>query len=162
MNTDLIKIAVALFCGLLIGFEREYQDKPAGLRTIMFIVLGATLTTIFSLKYVGLGNEFDAIRAIAYYLVAIGFVGGGIIRKSTKTDGITTATLLLPMSVVGLFCGIGEFSIAVISTCVIFLVLMLKYVHLKMKVVLGGKHEKSKRQTKRHSRRIRKRTGIKS
>jgi len=158
MNVDLLKILVALFCGLLIGFEREYQDKPAGLRTIMFIVLGATLTTIFSLKYVNLGNGFDAIRAIAYYLVAIGFVGGGIIRKSTKTDGITTASLLLPMSVIGFFCGISEFALAIIATCIIFLVLMLKYVKLKLKVKLGGKNEKVNRKTKRSSRRLRKGT----
>ena len=151
MNFDLLKILVALLCGLLIGFEREHQHKPAGLRTIMFIVLGATLITIFSLRYANVnGIEFDAIRAIAYYLVAIGFVGGGIIRKSTKSDGITTATLLLPMSIVGLFCGIGEFAIAILSTCIIFLVLMLKYIHTKIrknifKIWFGTAKRKKKR-----------------
>ncbi len=145
MNTDLLKIAVALLCGLLIGFEREKQDKPAGLRTIMFIVFGATLTTIFSLKYLSVdGVSFDAIRAIAYYLVAIGFVGGGIIRKATKTDGITTASLLLPMSVVGFLCGIGDFFLAIISTLIIFLVLMLKYIKIKLFLKFNG-HKKRRK-----------------
>ena len=147
MNIDIIKILVSIGLSSIIGFEREKSDKPAGLRTIIFISLGATLIVIFSLKYAKISSiNFDSIRAIAYYLVAIGFVGGGIVSKSKNTsDGVTTCALLLPMTIIGLFCGIGDFYFATIITLVIFLVLMLKYIKIKLKLKLnGGKHVKKK------------------
>jgi len=101
MINYLIGIGLSLLLSALIGFERESQDKSAGLRTTMLICLGATLTVIFTLELVKiaqpLGISFDMIRAIAYYLCALGFVGGGIIYKCGKElRGITTAALLLP------------------------------------------------------------------
>lgn len=127
----LSRIAVSFFLGLIIGLEREQADKPAGLRTILFIMLGATLAVIFSLKYIGIVEKFDAIRAIAYYLVAIGFVGGGIIgRKQGKIEGITTASLLLPVSLIGFLCGIGDYFLAIVSTIIIYIILKLKYIKI--------------------------------
>jgi len=80
----LIRLLVSFLLGFLVGYEREQQDKPCGMRTIIFITLGATLTVILTFKLdilKDLNNSFDAVRAIAYYLVAIGFVGGGIINR---------------------------------------------------------------------------------
>lgn len=163
MVEDLIKIGISILCSILLGFERESQDKLAGVRTIILISLGATLTTIFTLKFIKIGSSFDAIRAIAYYLVGIGFIGGGIINKSRKTDGITTASLILPVSLIGALCGIGEFYLAITSTLIIFLVLMSKYIHTKfkdnfIKIWFGGKHGQINKKIKRLNRRIRKRT----
>lgn len=138
----LLRIALSFFLGLIIGIEREQQDKPAGLRTILFITLGATLTVIFSLKYTNITESFDAIRAIAYYLVAIGFVGGGIIgRRQGKVEGITTAALLLPISVIGFMVGIGEYIFAIVATLLIYFVLKLKY----LKIQLITKKQRRKR-----------------
>ncbi len=145
MNTDLIKMVVSLFCGLLIGLERESQQKSAGLRTITFITFGATLITIFSLRYLKITETFDTIRAIAYYLVAIG-LGGGIIYRNTKkeVEGVTTSVLFFPMSVIGFFCGIADFGIAIISTFIIFLILMLKYVKIKLFLKFNGRKKERK------------------
>jgi len=148
--TYLYRIGLALILSLFIGWEREQQHKGAGLRTISLITLGATLIVITTLKwdiYKGLNNSFDAIRAIAYYLVGIGFVGGGLIRqKNGKLLGLTTASLLLPVSVIGFLCGMGEYILAVISAIIIFFILKLKYVKIRF--------EKVNRRRKRRCRRI--------
>jgi len=145
----LLRIGLSCLLGLIIGLEREQADKPAGLRTILFIILGATLTVIFSLKFVkdtsALNINYDAIRAIAYYLVAIGFVGGGIIgRKQGKIEGITTASLLLPVSIIGFLCGLGDYSLAIVATLIIYLILKLKYIKIKIQVMKKRKNNVKK------------------
>ena len=131
--SDIIKIGASLVYSLILGYDREKADKPCGLRTIVFICLGATLTVIFTFKLHKFNVDFDAIRAIAYYLVAIGFVGGGIItHKRNEIDGVTTASLLLPVAIIGFFCGIGELILAGIITLLCFGILKFKYVTNKL------------------------------
>ena len=127
----LARIGLSLLLSALIGSEREYNEKPAGLRTIMSICLGATLIAIFTLKFIKtIGLNFDAIRGIAYYLVAIGFVGGGIINKG---EGITTASILLPVTILGFFCGLGYYILATVSGLCIYGILIMPYIMIKLK-----------------------------
>jgi putative Mg2+ transporter-C (MgtC) family protein len=135
MIQDYIKLGLSLLLGLFIGYEREKADKPCGIRTITFIMLGATLIVLATLKWdiYALNNTFDAIRAIAYYLVAIGLMGGIIGRRNGKFEGTTTASVLLPLTIVGFLCGMGEFGLAVISTLIIYGVLKLKVMGDKIK-----------------------------
>ena len=146
----LLRIGLAVLLGLIIGLEREQQDKNAGLRTILLIMLGACLITVFSLNYVKVTNElgisFDAIRAIAYYIVAIGFVGGNIVGKNKgKVSGLTTSAVLLPVAVVGFLCGTGEYVLAIVATILIYAILKLKYLRIKIGLVKkrGKKNVKS-------------------
>jgi len=128
------KIVLCILLSSLIGIERETNDKPAGLRTIMLVGLGAALITIFTLQFGLLNNSFDTIRAISYYVASIGFLGSGIIRVGTNnSEGITTASILLPLSVIGFFCGIGEFIPAIMGTLLIYIILNLKYLERKIK-----------------------------
>ncbi len=141
----LYRIGLALILSLFIGWEREQQHKGAGLRTISLITLGATLIVILTLRwdvYTELKNSFDAIRAIAYYLVGLGFMGSGLIRqKGGKLVGLTTASLLLPMAVIGFLCGMGEYTLAIVSTLIIYFILKLKHV----KITLTKTRKKRKR-----------------
>jgi len=135
----LIKLGLSLLLGAIIGYEREKNDKPAGIRTIMALCFGATLISITTLemaKMVGINlTNFDAIRGIAYYLVAIGFVGGGIVRTyKGKIDGITTGAILLPITIMGILIGLGKFELAILSFFGILVILMLKYVKIKIQL----------------------------
>lgn len=130
------KIFYTVLISALVGVEREQADKPCGVRTVTFITLGATLVTILTKLWFGIPDgihllinaEFDTIRAIAYYLVAIGFVGSGIItRNSGSLEGVTTASLLLPMSVMGVFVGMGEYFLSGLISLTIWFILRLKY-----------------------------------
>jgi len=134
----LIKLGLSLLLGSIIGYEREKNDKPAGVRTIMSLCYGATLISMVTLEMAKMSTiitDFDAIRGIAYYLVAIGFVGGGIIRiHKGKIEGITTASILLPVTIMGILIGLGKFELAILSFFGILIILMLKYVKIKVKL----------------------------
>jgi len=129
---NLVSIGLALLTGLFIGYERERSDKPCGVRTIIFIILGATLATIVSYKWSA--GTYDSIRFSAYYIVAIGFVGGGIItRRHGKLEGITTAALLLPVTLIGVLYGMHEYSLGVTTSIITYAVLESKYFYKRIK-----------------------------
>jgi len=133
-TTQILRLIVAVLYSGLIGYEREQQHKPAGLRTCMFVTLAATMIMIFSEIMVGRGLSMDAVRAGSYMLTGIGFLGAGIIMsKGSKVEGITTAAMLLVLVPLGLLIGIGELVLAGACTLLIYFVLKLKYVQIKMK-----------------------------
>jgi putative Mg2+ transporter-C (MgtC) family protein len=122
----LSKIGLALLLSALVGYEREKHDKPAGMRTIMFICLGAALSIIFAQR-LDVANQM--IRIPAHFLTAIGFVGSGsIIVLNKRVEGITTAALLLPVTIIGFFCGMGEFILAIATCICVYTILKLKYI----------------------------------
>jgi putative Mg2+ transporter-C (MgtC) family protein len=100
---DLISIAVSLLCGGVIGFEREYNNKSAGLRTIILICLGSTIITIVS-KH-GAGSDD---RIAANIITGIGFIGAGVIFKDKLSVlGLTTAAVIWTAAGIGMTTGIG-------------------------------------------------------
>ncbi|HVU96497.1 MAG TPA: MgtC/SapB family protein [Puia sp.] len=121
----LVKLALSIVIGGLLGAEREYRSKSAGFRTLTLICLGATLFTIFSQLVGGPGNPD---RIASNIVTGIGFVGAGVIFKgdsSSKVNGITTAAMIWVTAALGVTIGAGYLLIAVIATGMIFLVLFL-------------------------------------
>lgn len=105
-NEDILKLLVSVGTGAIIGFEREYHSKSAGLRTLILISLGSTLFTIISTK---LGT--DPSRIAANIVTGIGFVGGGIIFRQSSTGqitGITTAASVWVTAALGMCVGFGN------------------------------------------------------
>ena len=106
ITEDIIKLLISAGTGAIIGFEREYHSKSAGLRTMILISLGATLFTIISIK---LGS--DPARIAANIVTGIGFVGGGIIFRDTsngRITGITTAATVWVTAALGMCVGFGD------------------------------------------------------
>jgi putative Mg2+ transporter-C (MgtC) family protein len=123
-----IRILVAMVLGGLIGLEREYQNQPAGLRTHIILVVGSTLTTILAIQlpYI-LPAEVDGdmMRLVSGVITGIGFLGGGaILRLGANVKGLTTATSLWTMAVVGLAIGAGLYFPAVLTSAILLLVLV--------------------------------------
>ncbi len=119
VNEDVLKLLIAAGLGALIGVEREYHSKSAGLRTMMLIAIGSTLFTIISSK---LGN--DAGRIGANIVTGIGFIGGGIIfRENNRVVGITTAATAWATAALGMCVGIGYYKIATASSGLVLVVL---------------------------------------
>ena len=75
---DLYKALLALAAGIILGSEREFKDKAAGLKTITVICLGSTLFSIISYK-VGVADH-DTTRIASYIVAGVGFIGAGVIR----------------------------------------------------------------------------------
>lgn len=117
---------VAVICGGAIGFEREVSHKPAGLRTNVLICVGATVFMIVS-RHIGGGAPYtDPARLVAQVVTAIGFIGAGVILQSRGSiTGLTTAATILVLGAVGVTIGEGMFTVAVMTTVLIIVVLVL-------------------------------------
>ena len=105
-NQDLTKVIASLFVGGIIGLEREYHTKSAGLRTFTLICLGSTIFTILSMKF-GLSTSPD--RIAANVVTGIGFLGAGVIFKTDdRVSGLTTATIIWVTAALGMSIGGGH------------------------------------------------------
>lgn len=108
---DIIRLGVALLIGGLIGAEREYHSKAAGLRTMIMICVGAALFTMISDRIGGSGD-----RIAANIVNGIGFLGAGIIfREENRVKGLTTAATVWAVSALGMCVGAGQYEIALIG-----------------------------------------------
>ena len=117
--TLVIKIALSLLCGYLIGIERENSGKAVGTRTISLICLGSTLFCLMS------PNIFngDNSRIVAQIVSGIGFVGAGIIFKNgDEVHGLTTAATIWASAAVGSLVGMGLYIEAFIGTLAILFI----------------------------------------
>ena len=121
----IIRLLIAAGLGAVIGFERERDKQPAGLRTHMILVVGATLAMCLSIN-IGVDTGGDASRLAAQVVSGIGFLGAGaILRYGFNVKGLTTATTLWSMAIVGLAVGYGYILVGVVTTGIIVLTLTL-------------------------------------
>lgn len=120
IENELLLIFISVILGIMIGTEREYRNKSAGLRTFILVCFGSCLFTILSIK-IGVANPD---RLAANIITGIGFLGAGVIFKGdNKIDGITTATTIWATASIGMAVGSGYFYIALLGTVLILLVL---------------------------------------
>lgn len=104
---DILRICAAMLAGGLIGLEREYRDKSAGFRTLIFIGAGAASITMLSYK---IGGADDPARITANIVTGIGFLGAGaILRDGLRVAGLTTAATIWLTAAIGMAFGAGEF-----------------------------------------------------
>ncbi|WP_254169257.1 MgtC/SapB family protein [Chryseosolibacter histidini] len=115
------KLIISIVIGIIIGGEREYRNKSAGLRTIILICLGSTLFTILSSK---IGDAMGASRVAANIVTGIGFLGAGaIMREGLTISGLTTASTIWVAAALGMAVGAGEYALAFYSMALTFIVL---------------------------------------
>jgi putative Mg2+ transporter-C (MgtC) family protein len=113
---------LSVLIGLLIGIEREYRNKSAGLRTFILVSFGSCLFTILSLK-IGLANPD---RLAANIITGIGFLGAGVIfKEDNKVSGITTATTIWAAASLGMCVGAGYIFLAFIGVGLVLMILAL-------------------------------------
>lgn len=124
----LIRLGVAALFGAFIGFERELDNQPAGLRTNMILVMGAALAMILSIQisqqFVAFDIKGDPARLAAQVISGIGFLGAGaILHSGINIRGLTTAASMWTMAIVGLSVGAGHYFEAGVVTLILFVVL---------------------------------------
>jgi putative Mg2+ transporter-C (MgtC) family protein len=110
------RLVVAAALGGVIGVERELRGKPAGLRTQLFICMGAAFFTILSNDLAGtLGG--DHTRIAAQIIPGIGFIGAGsILHSRGSVTGLTTAATLFVVASIGMAAGGGLYGPALFAT----------------------------------------------
>src|SRR3989338_4301033 len=115
----LLKLALSLALGMLIGLEREIHKKPAGMRTHTLVCVGATLFAVMSVSFVE-----DPARIAAGVVTGIGFLGAGmILQAKDKIIGSTTAAELWALAAIGLAVGMGSYFAAIAAAFAVLLVL---------------------------------------
>ena len=114
-------LLATLLCGL-IGVEREFRGKQAGLKTMIMIGLGSTLFTILSVQ-IGLGTPD---RIASNIVTGIGFLGAGVIfKEENQIKGLTTACVIWIVAAIGMAIGAGYYEQAIGVTIVVLLALLI-------------------------------------
>ena len=116
---DLLNLLVAFVAGGLVGFEREFRDKAAGLRTLILICVGSTVFTILAVK-------LDIGNIAANIINGVGFIGAGVIMRDWgRVTGLTTASTVWLTAALGMAIGNSHYDLAVallaVSTAVLWL-----------------------------------------
>ena len=136
------RLTLAAALGSIIGLEREFREREAGLRTHLLVSLGSALFTIVSAF--GFHDvlthdpqvvvRLDPSRIAAQIVSGIGFLGAGaIIRQGLSIRGLTTAATLWVVAAIGMAAGAGFYSVAIITTVVALVALWpLRYVAYRM------------------------------
>lgn len=131
-----LRLVLAAGLGAVIGVEREWRDRTAGLRTHMLVCLGSAVFTIMSAYGFQAWYESvppdqrstivsDPTRIAAQIVTGIGFLGAGaIFRSDDGVKGLTTAASLWMMAATGLAVGAGYYELAVAATVLMLLVLV--------------------------------------
>lgn len=151
----LTRILSALLLGFIIGLEREMTNKYAGLRTNILVCLGACIFTIISIygfpTFADGDNVIvsqatgvrDTARIAAQVVTGIGFIGGGtVLRHGANVFGLTTAATLWVAASIGMACGAGMYSVAIIGTILSIITLVSVRVFEKNILVSSTKNTK--------------------
>jgi putative Mg2+ transporter-C (MgtC) family protein len=120
----LVRLLLAALLGGVLGYEREHHGKPAGLRTHILVAMGSALFVL--VPQLGGMNIADMSRVIQGVIAGVGFLGAGAIIKSRSQEdvrGLTTAAGVWTTAAIGVACGLGRESTAVLSTLLALVVL---------------------------------------
>ena len=124
-NTEFtIRVLVALLAGFIIGFERQWHHKSAGLRTNTLVAVGSALYVLLSIMIIH--PTGDITRVIGQVVTGIGFLCAGVIfREGISVHGLTTAVTIWCSSAIGCLAAAGYFVETFIAT---FLILAVNWV----------------------------------
>lgn len=111
----ILQLVLATFLGALLGVEREYKKKEAGLQTYSLVALGTCLFTLVSSQFVGFNPALLA--------VGIGFIGAGVIfHRENSTQGLTTAAGLWTTAAIGIAVGAKFYFLAIFTSFLAILI----------------------------------------
>ena len=117
----LFRLVAATILGGVVGYERERQGKPAGVRTHGMVGLGAALFTVVSLGGFAAG---DPARVAAQIVTGIGFLGAGaILHDRAEVRGLTTAASLWVTAAIGMAVGTGMLLMSFVTAGLVFILL---------------------------------------
>lgn len=121
-----LRLCIAAMLGGALGYEREKAGKAAGVRTHMLVALGAALFVLIPQQ--SGASEADLTRVVQGLVAGIGFLGAGAIVKGSSDEdvkGLTTAAGIWLTAAIGVACGLGRESSAILSTALALVILSL-------------------------------------
>ena len=123
-----LRFLCAMIVGMVIGIEREYTHRPAGMRTHILVALGACAVMVVGqlifAQYLPYGASPDPARLSAQVISGVGFLGAGtIMREGANVKGLTTAASLWAVAGLGIAAGGGYYTVAIVGTVFMFVTL---------------------------------------
>ncbi|MCD8124757.1 MAG: MgtC/SapB family protein [Lachnospiraceae bacterium] len=139
------RLVCAMFVGGVIGAEREWAHRPAGMRTDMMVCIGACAVMITSQQIFAQYNVYgatpDPARLSAQVIAGVGFLGAGtIMHEGLTVRGLTTAASLWVVACLGISVGGGYYAVALVATACVFATLT---IFRSLQKRLLGRHNSS-------------------
>ena len=134
----MLRLLCAMLVGVVIGTEREYTHRPAGMRTHMLVALGACAVMITSqlifYQYRPYGATPDPARLSAQVITGVGFLGAGtILREGTSIKGLTTAASIWAVACLGVAVGAGFFTVGLLgAVCMLITLIVFEWLQNKL------------------------------
>ena len=120
------RLLLAALIGALLGLEREWRQKTAGLRTNILIAVGTTTLTLMSIEFAAGVPGADPGRIAAQIVTGVGFLGAGaIMRTDNGIQGLTTAATVWVNAALSVAVGGGEYHLAMIGSVVTLTALLI-------------------------------------
>ena len=133
-------IGTAMFCGTIIGLERQLRGKPVGIRTSCLITLGTYLflATTFLLQ----GNVVDPSRVVGQVITGIGFLGAGVmLAKDGAVVGVTSAATIWVLVALGVMIASGHLMPTIkLAVLVVIILYGVDFMEDRIKVLGRGVH----------------------
>jgi putative Mg2+ transporter-C (MgtC) family protein len=127
-----LRLLAAVIVGVAIGFDREFRGKPAGMRTLALVALGAALVSLTTIHLEALEGDPGAISRVVSGIIegvmtGIGFLGAGAILKresSGVVEGLTTAATVWVTAALGIACAIASWRVVAVGVGLTLIVLV--------------------------------------
>jgi putative Mg2+ transporter-C (MgtC) family protein len=134
----ILNLFVALLLGMIIGTERLWAHKTAGMRTYALVSMGSALFVVVSSEMVKAYAGFSGMNPlmiVAQIVVGVGFIGTGLIfTRDSKLLGLTTATGLWVSAGIGMAAGFGLYTLAIVGTILtLFIFIVLWFIEEQLK-----------------------------
>lgn len=126
----ILRLLAATLVGAVLGLNRELKGKPAGLRTLAMVTLGAALATLVCVHAAEGTPRLDPTavsHVIQGIITGVGFLGAGVIMRNEsgrRVEGLTTAATIWISACLGIVCGVGFWGPVLISVVLVLVVLI--------------------------------------
>ena len=137
-----LRMLCAMLIGVVIGTEREYTHRPAGMRTHMLVSLGACAVMVTSQALFYQYRVYGATPDPAQVITGVGFLGAGtIMKEGPSIKGLTTAASVWAVACLGVAAGGGYYAIALIGTvCIMVTLVIFEWLQRKLMTDRYGSH----------------------
>lgn len=127
-----LRLGTATAVGVIIGVNRDLKEKPAGMRTLGLVALGAAVITISAIQYDGMAQHPDALSRVIQgvlqgIMTGVGFIGAGAILRDTQAqriEGVTTAASVWVTAALAIACAFAAWRVVVIGLVLALILLV--------------------------------------
>lgn len=129
----LLRLLMAVACGMLIGINRDLRGKPTGMRTLGLVCMGAALISLTAVRVEGMAEDPDAMSRVVQGIIqgvmtGIGFLGAGVVlrnHRDLEIHGLTTAATVWVTAALGVACALASWHLIVLALVVTLVLLAL-------------------------------------